>query len=114
MIKTACTIRGDHVCPTLLTVDSTAVGTTQDGKVIVVPVSDNAFGIDTYNLASTGDVAKTLHCSAATDTDHLPCVVSYGMSFDANFGFPLVKETAHTSKFGSSPGYKNGVFVCDS
>ena len=33
-------------------------------------------GIDIYNGATTGNVSKTLN-SAATDSDHIPCVVCY-------------------------------------
>lgn len=33
-------------------------------------------GIDIYNVATTGNVSKTLN-SAATDSDHIPCVVCY-------------------------------------
>ena len=31
-------------------------------------------GVDIYNGALTGGVAKTLNC-AATDSDHIPCVL---------------------------------------
>ena len=34
----------------------------------------DAVGVDLYNLALTGGVSKTLN-SAATDADHIPCVM---------------------------------------
>jgi DNA (cytosine-5)-methyltransferase 1 len=53
-------VRTDDVCPTLR-------AETHGNLPCVV-------GVDFYNQALTGNVAKTLN-SAATDADHLPCVV---------------------------------------
>ncbi len=33
-------------------------------------------GVDVYNFSTTGGVAKTLNC-AATDSDHVPCVLIF-------------------------------------
>lgn len=34
-----------------------------------------------------------------------------GVSFDVNMSCPVVDEVAHTQKFGTSPGHKNGVLI---
>ena len=40
-------------------------------------------GLDVYNQALTGDVAKALN-SAATDSDHIPCVIEVVNGADSN------------------------------
>lgn len=55
-----------------------SVGYTENKSPTLRATSSTAcvVGIDIYNVATTGNVSKTLN-SAATDSDHIPCVVCY-------------------------------------
>lgn len=55
-----------------------SVAFTENGSPTLRATSPTAcvVGIDIYNGATTGNVSKTLN-SAATDSDHIPCVVCY-------------------------------------
>lgn len=53
-------------------------------------------GIDLYNQALTGNVSKSLNC-AATDADHVPCVlIAYGVVTKGN-GEIILSRERHTS-----------------
>lgn len=58
------TITNTGICPTL------SAGMGMGGGWIPMVV----IGIDVYNQCTTGDVSKSLS-SAATDADHIPCVM---------------------------------------
>ena len=60
-------------------------------------------GIDVYNQTTTGDKSKSLN-SAATDSDHVPCVC-YGVTAKGN-GDAFLHEEVHTSLStgGGEPG----------
>lgn len=55
----------------------------------------DATGVDLYNQTTTGRVAKTLS-NRATDADHVPCVIVYGVTTKGNGEAILTKER-HTS-----------------
>jgi len=58
------TITDTGICPTL------SAGMGMGGGLIPMVV----IGLDAYNQCTTGDVSKSLN-SAATDSDHIPCVM---------------------------------------
>ena len=67
------TIKDTEICPTL----KAAMGM-GGGHVPMLII-----GLDVYNQMLTGDVAKSLN-SAATDSDHVPCVVEITYGTDSN------------------------------
>lgn len=58
-------------------------------------VMSDVVGIDFYNQSLTGDVAKSLN-SIATDSDHVPCVMTYGLITKGN-GEVILTEEKHMS-----------------
>ena len=66
------------------------------------------YGVDAYNQALTGDVAKSLN-SAATDTDHIPAVVvaldraSFNQGKNAQFDFEVCDKGINSPLVAKGP-----------
>lgn len=76
--------------------------TSEDEKVSTLKARDYkdpqivAYGMDAFNQADTGEVAKSLN-SSASDSDHVPCVygldrASYNQGKNAKIGFCVEEE----------------------
>ena len=76
---------------------------TGGGNVPMVMVE----GVDCYNQALTGDVAKTL-TNGATDSDHIPCVVmdrsAYNQGENAKFNIGIDEHGVAFSPIAKGPG----------
>ena len=85
------------VCPTLLS----KMGTGGNNVPVVIE------GLDVYNQALTGDVAKSL-TNKATDSDHIPCVVmdrkAYNQGVNAKFNIGIDENGIAFSHIAKGPG----------
>jgi site-specific DNA-cytosine methylase len=69
------------------------------GYVPMVVEKEECIGIDAYNQATTGDKSKSLN-SAATDSDHIPCVcygldrASFNQGENAKFDISIQEDIA--------------------
>ena len=72
---------------------------------------DGAVGVGLYNAKVTGGVGD----APPRQFGHGPRPVrdrAYGVSFDVHYGCPALHELAHCVKFGTAPGYLQGV-ICE-
>ena len=73
---------------------------------------DGAVGVDLYNAKVTGEVGvgdappRQLGRGPRPVRDR-----AYGVSFDIHYGCPALHELAHCVKFGTAPGYLQGVII---
>ena len=74
---------------------------------------DGAVGVDLYNAQVTGEGGgvgdappRRLGRRAHPVRDR-----AYGVSFDIHYGCPALHELAHCVKFGTAPGYLQGVII---
>ena len=70
--------------------------------------ADDCIGVDIYNTAITGNKAKTLN-SAATDSDHIPCVLSldrasYNQGKNAQYDFEVSDKGVNSPLVAKGPG----------
>ena len=77
-----------------------------------VPMVMEVLGLDSYNLCSTGKVARTL-AAARSDNEHLPCVVmevlgldraSYNQGKNAQFDFSITEDGTEPTLTARGPG----------
>lgn len=106
---------GGHSAPEILFVRESVSGNTDEGKQTrkAAPTdasgsigADDCIGVDIYNTAITGNKAKTLN-SAATDSDHIPCVLEPVGAFCPETG---EKDSSRSIAFqeGLSPTLRSG------
>lgn len=74
--------------------------------------SDDVIAVDVYNLSVGGGggddrAGEELGRRARPVRDR-----AYGVSFDIRYGCPALHELAHCVKFGTAPGYHQGV-ICE-
>lgn len=78
------------------------------------------YGVDLYNQCLTGGVSKSLN-NRATDSDHVPCVICYGISaYESNamkssnpHSGIYIAETSRTLDFnGGNPACNQGGGAC--
>ena len=72
---------------------------------------DGAVGVDLYNAQVTGGGVGD---APTRQIGRGPCHVcdrAYGVSFDIHYGCPALHELAHCVKFGTAPGYLQGVII---
>ena len=72
---------------------------------------DGAVGVDLYNAqgrgGGVGDAPpRQFGCGPRPVRDR-----AYGVSFDVHYGCPALHELAHCVKFGTAPGYLQGVII---
>ena len=70
---------------------------------------DGAVGVDLYNaqVMVVGDAPpRQIGCGPRPVRD-----CAYGVSFDIHYGCPALHELAHCVKFGTAPGYLQGVII---
>ena len=73
---------------------------------------DGVVGVDLYNAQVTGGGVgdappRQFGCGPRPVRDR-----AYGVSFDIHYGCPTLHELAHCVKFGTAPGYLQGV-ICE-
>jgi DNA (cytosine-5)-methyltransferase 1 len=123
---------GGQSAPEILFVRKSVSGHTDEGKPQRKEApsdatggigADDCIGVDVYNQQMTLDKSKTLN-SAASDADHVPCVVGYSVDQGGEpavcYAFPLgfrpenvrcYEETATTLCNGTRPGFTTGVIT---
>lgn len=76
-----------------------------------------AIGLDSYNLCTTGSIAKAM-TAGRNDKNNIPCVIvkrkSYGFFPQMKAeGIAFKEEKAGSIVIGTNPGYQNGVLIVD-